>query len=74
MTSTAQTLSHTISLNGEPATTRAATLAELLAEQGYGDRKVATAVNGSFVAERARGSTSISPGDRIEVLAARQGG
>ena len=74
MTSTAETLSHTISLNGEPATTRAATLAELLAEQGYGDRKVATAVNGSFVPERARGSTRISPGDRIEVLAARQGG
>ena len=34
-------------LNGEPATTRAATLAELVAEQNLAGLKVATAHNGA---------------------------
>lgn len=63
-----------IVVNGAAAATKAVTLAELLAELGYGGRRVATAVNGDFVAERARGELQIAPGDRIEIVSPRQGG
>lgn len=63
-----------IVVNGTAAATKAVTLAELLAELGYGGRRVATAVNGDFVAERARGELQITPGDRIEIVSPRQGG
>ena len=53
---------------------RAANLAELIAELGYGDAKVATALNGEFVPERARAGTRLAPDDRIEIVAPRQGG
>ena len=62
-----------ITLNGTPVTTAAATLQDLLAEQGFGP-KVATARNGDFVAAAARPATPLNPGDRIEVLSAMQGG
>jgi sulfur carrier protein len=63
-----------ILLNGEAVQTGAPTLAALLDEAGYGAQKVATAVNGDFVSERARATTRLEPGDRVEVVAARQGG
>lgn len=66
--------SRSLLLNGTGLTTHAATLAELLAECGYGADKVATAVNGDFVPERARARTTIGDGDRIEVVSPRQGG
>ena len=50
------------------------TLADLLAEAGFGGLKVATAVNGDFVPERARAATTLADGDRVEVVAPRQGG
>jgi sulfur carrier protein len=62
-----------ITLNGRPVATEAATLGELLAEQGF-DGKIATAVNGSFVAERRRAQAVLNVGDRVEVVSARQGG
>lgn len=62
-----------ITLNGDTRQTAAATLAELLTEQGFGP-KVATARNGDFVPAGLRASTSISDGDRIEVVAPMQGG
>jgi sulfur carrier protein len=70
------TLAHTteITLNGRAVATAATTLAALLAEQGLSDSKVATAVNGAFVAARARAETPLAAGDRVEVLSARQGG
>ena len=52
----------------------AATVAVLLAEQGYQGLKVATAVNGEFVPERARDTTGVRAGDSVEVVSARQGG
>lgn len=61
-------------VNGEPVTVGAATIAALIAELGYGERKVATARNGSFVPERARAETPLEPGDAIEIVSARQGG
>ena len=63
-----------IVVNGEAKETAAATLAELLAALGYGERKIATARNGDFVPERKRQATELSPGDRIEIVAPRQGG
>jgi sulfur carrier protein len=63
----------TVNVNGAAMDVGAATLAELLVEAGYAGR-VATAVNGDFVPERARIETKLRPGDRIEILTPRQGG
>lgn len=64
----------TLTVNGRDAHSAAASLAALLDELGYGGQRVATAVNGVFVPERARAATALAEGDRIEVLSARQGG
>lgn len=63
-----------IVVNGQPVVTGAATLAAVVEEQGLGAVKVATALNGDFVPARVRATTPVSPGDRIEILTARQGG
>jgi sulfur carrier protein len=63
-----------ILLNGEPAETQAATLAELVAGQGFAETAVATAVNGAFVPREARAATLLAAGDRVEIVAPRQGG
>jgi sulfur carrier protein len=61
-------------LNGVPQDVAARTLAEALAELGYGGRIVATAMNGEFVPVRKRAETTLSEGDRIEIVAPMQGG
>jgi sulfur carrier protein len=61
-------------VNGEAVRSRAATLADLIAELGYGGAKIATARNGEFVPERARGATRLAADDKIEIVAPRQGG
>ena len=61
-------------VNGEAAETGAVTVAELVAELGYPESRVATARNGDFVARGARGQTKLAPDDRIEIVAPRQGG
>jgi len=63
-----------ITVNGAPAEVAATTLAEILDELGYGGAKVATAVNESFVPASAREGLALSPGDRLEIVAPRQGG
>ena len=63
-----------ILVNGEPIATSARTLAELCADLGYGAAKIATAVNGSFVAAGKRAHTELAPKDEIEIVAPRQGG
>jgi sulfur carrier protein len=63
-----------ITLNGAPAETPARTLADLVRALGHGERNVATALNGAFVPVQARGQTPLAPGDRVEVVAPRQGG
>jgi len=63
-----------ITVNGQVTETTANTLQALLAEQGYGDTRVATAKNGAFVPASAREQTLVKRGDRIEVVSARQGG
>jgi sulfur carrier protein len=61
-------------VNGEMQEVGAATLDDVLRSLDFGDAKVATALNGAFVPARARASTALKDGDRIEILAPRQGG
>jgi sulfur carrier protein len=61
-------------VNGVEQEVIAATLAAALAALDYGEAKVATALNGEFVPARAREATPVRDGDRIEILAPRQGG
>ena len=63
-----------IHVNGEATETAAATLAHLVGELGYAEGAVATALNGEFVARHARAATQLSPDDRVEIVAPRQGG
>jgi sulfur carrier protein len=61
-------------VNGQLEETAARTLAELCAALGYGDAKIATALNGDFVPAASRPSATLSSGDRVEIVAPRQGG
>jgi sulfur carrier protein len=64
----------TLIVNGEAREVAALTLAGALAALDYAEAKVATAVNGEFVPARLRAGVRLNEGDRIEVLAPRQGG
>ena len=64
----------TIRVNGQQRSTEARTLAELVDEAGFAGVRVATAVNGDFVPERARVSRELADGDQIEIVSPRQGG
>jgi sulfur carrier protein len=61
-------------VNGENREVRGATLAEALQSLDFFEAKVATALNGEFVPARAREATPLKDGDRIEIVAPRQGG
>lgn len=63
-----------IAVNGEPTELSARTLAEALEELGYGDGKVATALNETFVPAPSRAAVTLNEGDRLEIVAPRQGG
>jgi len=63
-----------ILLNGEAFATDAKTLDELCARLGFAEARIATAVNGNFVAAPLRGSTPLTEADEIEIVAPRQGG
>jgi sulfur carrier protein len=63
-----------INVNGQATETRAGSLADLVAELGFAETAVATALNGEFVARHARAATQLSPGDHVEIVAPRQGG
>jgi sulfur carrier protein len=63
-----------IRLNGAQVETCARTLAELVAIEGHAEAAVATAVNGDFVPRQERTATLLSEGDRVEIVAPRQGG
>jgi sulfur carrier protein len=63
-----------IVLNGERLQTDARTLAELVAGQGFAATAVATAINGAFVPREARAATLLAGGDKVEIVAPRQGG
>jgi sulfur carrier protein len=61
-------------VNGEEQDIEAVTLATALVALELEDATVATALNGEFVPKRARESTPLRDGDRIEIVAPRQGG
>lgn len=63
-----------IELNGTPHDIAAATVADALAELGWADAHVATALNGDFLPAAARAAQPLQDGDRLEVLAPMQGG
>jgi sulfur carrier protein len=63
-----------ISINGAAKDVTSTNLAAVLHEAGYGDARVATAVNGNFVPVGQRESCSIEAGDQVEIVAPRQGG
>ena len=63
-----------IFVNGDAVDTAATTLADLLIEQGQGTAKLATAVNEGFVPATSRATHTLALGDRIEIVAPRQGG
>jgi sulfur carrier protein len=63
-----------ILVNGAAREVSASDLAAALAELGFGDAVVATAVNGEFVPLAARSATVLAAGDQLEVLAPMQGG
>lgn len=64
----------TILVNGVAGETCAATLGDLLTERDHVGARIATAVNGCFVPERARAALTLHPGDRVEIVSVRQGG
>lgn len=64
----------TIVLNGVETDITNVRLDQVLQELGYGEAKIATAVNGDFVPVSARSETQLTAGDRLEVVAPLQGG
>ncbi|MBE0453044.1 sulfur carrier protein ThiS [Roseovarius autotrophicus] len=63
-----------ITVNGTARETAAPTLAALLIEMDLGMAKVATALNEGFVPAPQRAATPLADGDRVEIVAPRQGG
>jgi sulfur carrier protein len=61
-------------VNGQSQEVPAATLADALRSLDLAEAKVATALNGDFVPARERQATALKDGDRIEIVAPRQGG
>ena len=63
-----------IIVNGEALENSAVTLAALLDGLGKSEAKVATSVNETFVPKAQRASLTLQDGDRVEIVAPRQGG
>lgn len=63
-----------IIINGKAQVVSAMTLAGILAELGYGGRRVATAHGGAFVPAAAREACTLREGDQVEILTPMQGG
>lgn len=63
-----------IQVNGRSLEVQATTLASLIDELGYSDRKVGTAINQEFVRDRDRAATMLKDGDAVEIVTPRQGG
>jgi sulfur carrier protein len=63
-----------ICVNGTWREVGAPVLERALAELGYQEAVVATAVNGQFVAANERGKIALNEGDKVEIVAPMQGG
>ena len=60
-----------ITVNGEQRQVQERTLADLCASLGYGDARIATALNGAFVPAARRAETLLHDDDRVEIVAGR---
>jgi sulfur carrier protein len=65
-----------ITINGESEPLAVSTLAALLAEKAVDTEQkgIAVALNGAVVPRAAWPHTTLKPGDRVEIVRARQGG
>ena len=64
-----------IVLNGAPhPLPHPVSIADLLAEAGLGERRVAVELNGAIVPRSQHASRLVEPGDRIEIVHALGGG
>ena len=63
-----------ISINGVLTIVSAKNMEKILNEVGYGEMRVATALNGVFVPVENRPECQIEEGDQLEVVSPRQGG
>ena len=63
-----------ILVNGAPHDVEAGTLESLLLELGFGERRVATALDGNFVPVRERAGQALRENSRIEIVSPMQGG
>lgn len=64
-------------VNGQPThLSRAVTVAELVVEAGHDPRGfgIAVALNGDVLPRARWGATTVSEGDKVEILVASQGG
>lgn len=61
-------------INGEERQIEAGTLSALLTALDYEGDWLATALNGDLVPRAERARTALNDGDRIEILAPKQGG
>ncbi|MEE2860816.1 MAG: sulfur carrier protein ThiS [Pseudomonadota bacterium] len=63
-----------IEVNGTAQDIAADTVEDALAELGWAEARVATALNGEFLPQAVRATQPLRDGDRLEVLAPMQGG
>ena len=64
-----------ILLNGEPRQIADdKTLTQLLADHGYGERRVAVEINHEIVPRSRHAQTTLKPNDRVEIVHAIGGG
>lgn len=63
-----------IVINGDVKPVSHNALNAVIAELGYQDAVIVTAVNGDFVAMGSRSDVILQDGDKIEILAPMQGG
>ena len=63
-----------ISINGVLTSVTENNLETVLDEAGYGEMRIATALNGIFVPVERRAEFQIEEGDQLEVVTPRQGG
>jgi sulfur carrier protein len=74
-TVTAASVGMAVEVNGERrALAAGTTVAALLAELGFGGRRVAVERNGEIVPRSRHDSTELAAGDRIEIVVAVGGG
>lgn len=63
-----------ITLNGEPYSSQAKTVLELMQELGYLNKRVAVELNGDIVPKSEHAETLLNPGDQLEIVVAVGGG